>query len=168
MRGRAHRVFYGVRADGSRPAEDFLNELRRGEWLSDPDHDESHPWPDEEQPHDVSMLIAIIRNFADEGKPRGQTQVNFLEDGVWEFKRASKRVTFYDTDGNGSCVTLSRITDIRNAHRGEDDPMWRFPNFEQQLRLGYCFGKTGPATAPEDLQTSIDVKEEDLAYDRAA
>ncbi|NII42143.1 hypothetical protein E9228_002801 [Curtobacterium flaccumfaciens] len=161
-------MFYGVRADGTKPAEEFLADLRRGDWRDDPDHAASAGWPDEAQPGDRAMLVQIIRNFADDGKPRRAAQVNVLEEGVWEFKRASKRVTFWDTDGSGSCVTRSKIDDIENAHRGPDDPMWKFPDFEQQLRLGHCFGKTGERTDPQDIQVSIVVKEEDLSYDRAA
>ncbi|MBT1632368.1 hypothetical protein [Curtobacterium flaccumfaciens] len=161
-------MFYGVRTDGTVPAQEFLKELSSGNWRADPDHENSHPWPDEAQPRDRALLVQIIRNFANEGAPRSDRQVNVLEDGVWEFKRASKRVTFWDTDGSGSCVTYAKVADIADAERGAQDPMWKFPNFESQLRLGHCFGKTGERTTQLDIQESIAIKEEDLSHDRAA
>jgi hypothetical protein len=109
-----------------------------------------------------------IQKFAENGVPESPRHINVLEGGVWEFKRASKRVTFYDTDGNGNCLTLRYVRVRSDAHRGSDDEMWRYPNFERQLRLGHCFGKTAARTDDADIEESIAVQEEDLTYDRAA
>jgi hypothetical protein len=146
----------------------MLADLSKGLWLEDTDHLDGEPWPDEYQSTDKSELVQIIASFADEGKPRSRRHVNALEDGIWEFKRGVKRVTFFDTDGKGTFVPKGLLRDVQDSSRGEYDSMWMYPFFETQLRLGHCFAKDGATTHPEDIEAAIQIREEDLAHDRAA
>ncbi|WP_146240653.1 hypothetical protein [Curtobacterium sp. MCPF17_011] len=168
IHGAVHKVWFSVREDGSQPAQEFLATLSRGTWEADPDRQDGDPWPDEAQPNDRAVLVRIITAFANKGVPDSTRQVNDLEDGLWEFKRAAKRVTFYDTDGKGACVTHERVGSRAEGHRGESDEMWQYPIFAEQIRLGFCFGKTGRYSGDDNIDEAIEVKEEDLAYDRAA
>ena len=166
IRGRAHLVCFSVRSDSSEPAKEMLRQLSAGEWRPDTDHEPEDAWPDERQATDRTMLLQIIRNFAEQGKPTTRSSVNSLNDGLWEFKRGAKRMTFYDTDGRGTRHTKELINDIADADR--DDSMWRYPTFDRQLRLGHCFAKSGPKTDPKDIDEAHEVREEDLEHDRAA
>lgn len=167
VRGAKHRVFLAIRSDGLAPAETFFEALRRGEWRSDTDHPEDEGWPDSRQADDRVVLLRVINHFATTGTVTSRANINNLEAGVWEFKRASKRVTFYDTDGFGNSGDRKPNRDAAECTRS-GDPFWHVPDFDPQLRLGWCFPKSGDRASSEDIQESLMVREEDLAHDRAA
>lgn len=164
--GRIHLICFSVRTDRTKPAEEMLRQLATGEWRDDTDHAPAAPWPDEHQASDRHLLLQMIRNFADEGKPRTRTSVNTLGSGVWEFKRGVKRITFYDTDGSGTKHIKAFCMDFATADRQDD--MWKYPNFDKHLRLGHGFAKDGQTTKQDDIDEALAVREEDLEHDRAA
>lgn len=154
-----------MRSDGATsPAATALDELRQG-WLKpDPDHVEGDPWPDEEQPADYFKLMAMLRSLCSKGVPTHSRAVNDLEEGIWEFKVASKRFTFYDTDGAGTYTKKYRIRSIEDADYRDD--YWWFPVFDHVIRLGHVFVKTGRYADGDDIDESLNIREEDVAHDR--
>ena len=167
VQGSKHVVFCAMREDGSQPASEMFDQLAAGEWRADSDHEEGDRWPDERQASDRLALLRIMSYFADHGTVLSRTHINDLDDGVWEFKRARKRVSFFDTDGAGETGYRARNTRQEQCSRVED-PFWHIPDFHHQLRLGHCFAKTSTQTDKNDIYESIRTREEDLSHDRAA
>ncbi|WP_147918113.1 hypothetical protein [Ruania zhangjianzhongii] len=157
-------AFYDVEcartADGSEPAGQFLDELKKGMWDGDPNDPDR---PSDEQIYDYPAILAVLKHVATVGEPPHARAVNYLERGVWEFKRAAKRLSFFDTPGDGTYTERPKILDRTN---GIESVYWWFPNFDHQLRLGHCFAKLGEKALPQDVQRSLDVREEDLTYDQ--
>lgn len=96
VRGQFHQVDCAVRKDGRAPAAQFLDALKKGVW----DHDE-RSGPLDEQISDYHWFLNAIRHWANTGEPVYRDAVKVLQDGVWEFRHGDKRLTFFDTDGNG-------------------------------------------------------------------
>jgi hypothetical protein len=133
--GGAYVVHCAVRTDGSSPADAFLEALKANSLGDDP---EQGLEPDE-QLHVYAWFIKAIRHFADTGEPLHSGAINYLSDGIWEFKRRNKRITFYDTDGVGGYTRKARIENFADADvPGE---FWRIPNFDTAIRLGHSFMK---------------------------
>lgn len=84
-----HHITCGVRSDGTSPARDFWEKLSRGEWEEDP---LSPTIPDDEQVKDRDALRHKMRFLAEQGEPERATDVNLLQNGVWEFKHGNKRI----------------------------------------------------------------------------
>ena len=113
-----------------------------------------------------AIVRAAFQLFADMGYPNNQyCTVNELQDGVWEFKLGRVRVSFYDTDGRGSYNAKRRVISIVDSEF-PDEEFWWLPLFDEDLRLGHCFGKTTQRTEDEDISETLRVREEDLAHDR--
>lgn len=161
-RGKFHNVCFAVRADGTEPARAFLEALRRGIWEPDPDAEEI---PCDEQIRDCDWFFAAIRHWAKTGEPQYTRAVNDLEDGVWEFKHGAKRLSFYDTDGQGGYTAKLRIQDSEDAIPGD---FWDIPYFDREIRLGHAFPKVSQMTTPFDIDETLQVREEDLEHDRPA
>lgn len=161
-KGEQHDIYCALRADGSCPAGEFLDALKSGTWEPDPDADEL---PSDEQVHDRDFFLNAIRYWARYGEPVYTHAVNDLDDGIWEFKRGAKRLSFYDTDGQGGYVPKLRILDIADSEAPDSDH-WQIPIFDEIIRLGHAFPKVGQKTTPEDLERVEEVREEDLARDR--
>lgn len=143
------------------PAAAFLEELSQGMWLDDPD---GADLPDDVQIRHFDKLLTWFQLLADEGVPPYRTAVNSLDDGVWEYKLGAKRVSFFDTPGDGSFAPKGRLTDP--ALTTNDDEYWWFPTFDEFIRLGHPFPKMGQKTTPHDIRMTLLVREEDLAHDR--
>lgn len=159
--GECHDVHCAVEADGeTMPASEFLDALAGGVWEPDPDGGEERP--DDEQIRDHAVLLHMVQVLADEGIPVHQRAVNDLDDGIWEFKRGAKRLTFFDTPGDGSFDPKLRV----ETNTAEDDEFWWFPYFDRYIRLGHAFPKTGQKAELHDLASSQRVREEDLAHDQ--
>lgn len=160
--GDCYVVECAVRADGSSPAEEFLRALRENSLPDDPEQGFA-----DEQVGVYAWFLRVIQNFADTGEPWHKGAVNYLTDGIWEFKRRNKRITFYDTDGEGGYTRKPRIDDSREA---DVDPnqndFWWFPNFDENIRLGHSFLKEGQETPSDDLIAAEEVRKEDLKHDR--
>ncbi|GJF08915.1 hypothetical protein NGTWS0302_33040 [Mycolicibacterium cyprinidarum] len=157
VRGQCHVVDCAVRSDGSAPAGDFLDALKNSRW-------ESGDSPDE-QVDDYSWFLNAIRHWAKTGEPIYRNAVNALDDGIWEFKRGDKRLTFYDTDGHGGYIAKWRIRDHADAD-APDSTHWQIPNFDLLVRVGHAFTKRSEKTGASDLAAAADVREEDLSHDR--
>lgn len=160
-KGRLHEVHCAVRSDSSSPAGEFLDLLKDGMWEPDPD---AKSLPSDEQIRDHDWFLSAIRKWANDGEPFHNRAVNALDNGVWEFKRGAKRLTFYDTDGVGGYVEKRKIVDYADAECPESD-FWQIPMFDVLLRLGHAFPKVGQEATQDDLQISQDVRDEDLRHD---
>jgi len=157
-----YEVECAVRSDGSSPARQFLDELKKGMWSDDPDSDEI---PDDEQIKDYHRLIHVIRYVAAEGEPERARDVEYLRDGIWEFKVARKRLAFYDTDGEGSFVPKPKVR-RRDESPSPASPTWWFPTFDRVLRLANAWPKLGAKAEEVDMNEARDVREEDVSHDR--
>lgn len=160
VRGQMHEVDCAARRDGSCPAGEFLDALKKGTW----DHDDETCSADE-QLDEYSKFLYAIKYWANNGEPAYKEAVKSLDDGIWEFRYADKRLTFYDSDGKGSYTAKLPIRDYAEAD-APDSQYWQIPNFDHLIRLGHAFTKRTQKTTNSDLATSRTVREEDLAHDR--
>lgn len=145
--GEYFMVECAVRENGSSPAQDMLTQLQLG-MVDVPDF----PPPDDAQTKFYTDLLTFIQEVADGYEPRNGS-LNYLQDGIWEFKRETIRITFYDADGAG------------NSH-GHQNRIFLAHYFYPILRLGHSFVKTTEKTSPHDLQETFNVRKEDLNHDR--
>lgn len=105
-------------------------------------------------------FLASLRWLGRTGEiPRG-LWYNVLEDGIWEFKPANIRITFYDTDGLGG-------HEPKRAERSIVTKQVDWPSdLEEYLRLTTWFPKTTQKTPPGEIYKAKRVREEDLEHDR--
>lgn len=155
--GSCYEIACAVTADGTSPAEMALAELADNVW-PDPEAEEL---PDEYQTSMRKRLMAALERLAETGElPR--SMYNRLNDGIWEFKFATLRMSFFDTDGEGGWVPKLGTPSVITG------PHWLLPDdFDEFIRLGHTFGKSSQRTNPADLQRCAEVREEDVAYDKA-
>jgi hypothetical protein len=163
-KGRLHHVYCAIRADGSSPARHLLDALRSGNLPGDTDDADAGLEPDE-RVSDYQWFVKTIKHFAEEGEPPYRGAINYLRSGIWEFKHGTKRLTFYDTSGDGNCKQHGEIYNHADADEPESD-YWYIPNFDHELRLGHWFLKDSQTTAEKDLSDAEEVREEDLDHDR--
>ena len=157
VEGSHHIVEYAVRANGSSPASEALDELKKGMW-EDPDGD---TFPDKRQVSDRDRLLSLVKELAD-GYVLRRGSYNHLQDGMWELKVGPTRFTFYDTDGHGSSCTL--LPDQFDDYRGK--PRYEIPEeFGPIVRLGHVFSKSGEKAKKADIKMALQVREEDLSHD---
>lgn len=159
-KGDFHEVSCAIRRDGTVPAGEFLDALGAGTWEQDPDADEL---PSDEQLGDRHWLLNAIVYWAKYGEPQYQGAVNSLDDGIWEFRRGAKRLSFFDTDGRGGFEPKLRIRDSIDAEC--DGEYWWIPYFDPDIRLGHAFPKVTQMTTGFDLASCSAVREEDLEHD---
>lgn len=156
--GSCFEVSCAISADGTTsPASAVIDELSEGMW-ADP---EATELPDEYQPRLRTRLLAHVKQLAEEGD-LPPSAYNRLREGIWELKVESIRMTFYDTDGDGGWTP-------KNGERLDtwDGYRWDLPqDFDDYIRLGHCFPKTGQKTSEEDLNASCTIREEDVQHDR--
>jgi hypothetical protein len=166
VRGTKHLLYLAVDASGDSPAAQMIAEMRAGMWKPDADH--TGDWPDSAQPNDMSRFMSRLSRFSQSGVLEFRKQINRLDDGIWEFKYRTKRISFFDTDGLGTAFERPVNSDPSQCSRGATDPFWQVPDFERIIRLGHCFPKTGERTTKRDLRETKRIRKEDLAHDRAA
>lgn len=152
-----------VRADRSSPAVVFLQGLRGGVRREDPEH---RPPRDMEQIHDFHALIAKIEHVGFHGQPESRDDVNDLEGGVWEFRHGTRRLSYWDTPGNGTYDPKFRVDDIRTVSGAQPEDPWWYPDMDPYLRLGGGWDKDAQMAPPERIQEALDIREEDTAHDR--
>jgi len=116
--------------DGTSPAGEFLVTLSRGNWRSDPEHS---PPRDPEQIYDYARLLATIEHIGEEGCPQTGTSVNYLEDGIWEFKHGRRRLTYWDTPSDGTFTPKGKIDDRRTIVGPEFCDFWWYPQMDAYL-----------------------------------
>jgi hypothetical protein len=152
-----------VRTDGTAPAEEFLTTLAAGEWSADPHH---RPPGDAEQIHDYARLLAKMEHVGRHGMPDTSTSVEYLHSGVWEFKHGARRLTYWDTPGDGSFSPKPKLeaADQRTSVC-PDDGYWWYPDMDTCLRLGPAWPKTGQKAPPEGIEEATMTREEDCAHD---
>lgn len=164
--GELHEISCAVLQDGTSPAEEVLDLMSRGEWADDPD---SAELPPDAQIEDYDLFLAAMEYFADNGTPHvPQVKMNSLREGIWEFKIARKRFSFYDTDGKGSKFSPQKCRDRDQSVDPDDDFFWHVPNFERLIRVGHCFPKLGELTTEKQIQYTLQVRWEDLQHDGKA
>jgi hypothetical protein len=127
MRGQFHQVDCAVREDGRAPAGQFLNALKKGVWDQ---HEELGPL--DEQISEYHWFLNAIRHWANTGEPVYRDAVKALEDGIWEFRHGDKRLTFFDTDGNGGYTAKLQIRSHADAEAPDSEylayPLFRLPD----------------------------------------
>jgi len=153
-----------VRADGSSPAVEFWVTLQHGNWREDPRH---KPPRDPDQIYDWEQLWAKIAYVGREGCPPTGESVNHLDDGIWEFKHADRRLSFWDTPGDGTYVAKEKV-DRRVSEGPENCPFLWYPKMDRVLRLGCAWPKEGRLAPPERIEEAKAIREEDCAHDRDA
>jgi phage-related protein len=156
-----HEIELAVRADGSVPAHDFLRLLRTGNLPGDP---VDGKLPSDAQLSQYDRFLAACRYLAEYGEPKNRSDVNELEDGIWELRVATKRISWFDTDGRGGYEPKFWIRDNKDSLHPQMD-FWWFPDFDATIRLGHSFIKRTQRTEPADLQLSQQVRDEDVAHD---
>lgn len=159
-KGAFYDVECGIAADGSSPAALFLDRLREGMWDGDPNDTDR---PSDEQLYDYPRVIALVGYVARVGEPPHARAVNHLLSGIWEFKHGNKRISFYDTPGDG---TWTEKRPVRMPEEGSGGTYWWFPDFDEILRLGHCFAKQSQKARQEDVDRAVAVREEDIRYDQ--
>lgn len=156
--GAFYEVSCAVAADEvTAPSAQVLDELRSGMW-ADP---EAEVLPDEYQPRLRTRLLAHVTQLAQDGELPPHA-FNRLDDGIWELKVESIRMTFFDTDGAGNWTPkMGGRIETWDGHR------WDLPeDFDEYIRLGHCFAKEGQKTPPEHIEASCTMREEDVYHDR--
>ncbi|GID54358.1 hypothetical protein [Actinoplanes couchii] len=160
--GGCYVIECAVRGDGvTSPAASFLDHLSQGTWVEDPDFGDD--FPDDAQISDYDKILTFFQVLADEGEPCYAGAVNDLNNGIWEFKLGAKRLSFFDTPGDGSYKPKPRPATAADASRGK---YYWFPDFDEYVRLGHAFPKTGQRTTDDDLELTLRVREEDVEHDR--
>lgn len=154
--GDYHEVSCCLLEDGvSSPVTTLLDELNNGVWPEPNVTD----FPDEYQANYRSRLLAEIEHLCALGVPA--RDYDYLTEGIWEFKIAGLRVTFFDTPGDG---TYSPKVGERATASGPR--RFHFPDeFDEFVRLGHYFGKDTGKTRQEDLRSAKKIRKEDLAHD---
>jgi len=158
--GNVYLVECAVRADEiTSPVAHFLDQLKEKTWS--PESDDINPVQPDEQPTAYAWLVQKIAYFADEGDFPHVGNRNQLRNGIWEIKRWHIRITFFDTDGQGSYTP--KVTQRIYAGGGGYFPL---PVFDPFIRLGTVFIKTTQKTSHYELNLAEQIRKEDLAHDR--
>lgn len=161
--GEWHVVECAVRLDLTSPADEFLTALSQGMWSQDPDAEEL---PADAQLSDYDKFIVWCGMLADSGVPERRSAVNYLGHGIWEFKHGAKRLSYYDTPGDGTYTAKGKIRDRRTSDYADDDTWWWYPLFDRIIRLGHAFPKVSQEAAPADVAECRATRTEDLSHDR--
>ena len=161
VEGEHYVIECAVRADGvTCPAWEFLECLAKGMWAEDLD---ATSLPDDAQLEDRDKFLYFCYQLANTGEPAHGTAVNYLVNGIWEFKRGKKRLAFHDTPGDGT------YTPKLKGDGGEHTAAyryWWFPNFDEYVRLGHAFPKLDAQTEDFDIEEALAIRTEDLQHDR--
>lgn len=145
--GTHYSIECATRKDGSSPALSMLKQLAQG-MVRIPDI----PPPDTAQTAFLTDIMIFIKDIADGYQPRNGA-LNYLTQGIWELKRETIRITFYDTDGLGNSHTHSS-REFLNVE------------FYPILRLGHSFVKHSSKTSHEDINQALLTRKEDIDYDK--
>lgn len=112
-----------------------------------------------------AVLLNKITHLAKYGEPERKDDITYLQDGLWEFKVARKRLAFFDTPGDGTYEPKGKV-----AHRADSpDPdswAWWVPDFDQYIRLANYWPKIGEKAGQANIQEGRKIREEDLRYDK--
>lgn len=152
-----------VRGDGTSPAREWLDEMRAGTRTDDPRY---QPPEDPEQIYDYHRMVAKIEHVGMYGCPHVRADVGHLREGIWEFRHGTRRLSYWDTPGDGTYTPKGEIADRRSLPeaRQESDTWW-YPDMDAVLRLGCAWDKTGQLAPPEKITEACDIRMEDLRHD---
>lgn len=154
-----------VRADGSSPAQDYLRAMQAGARTEDPNY---RPPADPEQIHDYHKLKAKIEHLGYYGDPGAASEVNHLEDGIWELKHGVRRLTYWDTPGDGTFTPKPRIDDATTLPPDQQGrSWWWYPRMDAVLRLGCAWDKSGRTAPQEQIAEALEMRREDANHDLA-
>jgi hypothetical protein len=152
------------RSDRSSPGAAFCRSIAIGEWRTDPNFARS---PDPDQIQDWAKLLAKIEYVGKNGMPAKAGDVNFLKSGVWEFKHADRRLTYWDTDGEGHYAPKNKYQDIDERESAvPGGGYWWYPDMDAVLRLGCAWPKTEQKAPQHLVEEALDIREEDCTHDR--
>lgn len=163
-----YEVSFAIAADGSMPAQQALREMSEGVWVEDPEVDPEN-LPNDAQMDDYVYMLEELEYFAEFGYTSGgKFRINVLVGGLWEFKEGFKRLSFFDTDGQGTCSPKWWQQDPGYFPKDSGADPDLAPYLDYELRIGHCFGKPPETRKTEeaDKRTALKIMEEDLAYDR--
>jgi len=157
--GECHLIECAVAADGSAPALEFLNQLRKGVRETYPVDIDS-----DAQVQAYGIILARCEYLARYGEfaSRNRKHYNQLWDGIWELKHEELRLSFFDTAGDGTYSPKIAESDYwGNAPR--------LPIFDEFIRLGRGFPKprTMRWTPEAEIRFALRLREEDLEHDKA-
>jgi len=163
-RGSCHVIEHAIREDGTSPSHEFLVALKDKVWTADPDYE---TLPKDAQLGDYLLFLNDCNYLANHGYPERAKYVNVLDDGIWEFKHSKKRLSWYDTPGDGTYTPKAMIDRHEDAPPElRDHVAWWFPDMDRYIRLGHAFPKTGVMSGDLNIEATLAVREEDLTYDR--
>ena len=161
--GACYQIEAALLADGATaPALTFLSQMRKGQWRDDT---AVTKYPDTAQVAYYHKLLSGLKTFAEHDRIPYGGFVNYLTDGIWEFKLGTARLTFYDTAGDGICIAKPKIKDVREVQDPRPDYWW-LPRFDEFIRIGHYWSKDGQRAKPADIDRALQMREEDLAHDR--
>jgi len=159
-KGDEYEVACAVRADCvTSPVAEFLSALKEQTWAVVSDG--VAPLSPDEQVKAHSWLLAAIEHFANHCEFPHVGDRNQLMQGIWEIKHWDLRVSFFDTDGEGNYSP--KITERIHTGGGGYCPL---PDFDDYVRLGTVFIKVTAKTRKHEIDSAIQVREEDLEHDR--
>ena len=138
--------------------------MRRGARTEDPNH---NPPRDSEQVHDYYKMLAKIEHLGVYGEPQYRSDVKHLRSGIWEFRHGARRVSYWDTSGDGTYEPKVPVKDSRKVPQEELREFWWYPNMDCVIRLGCAWDKDGELAPPEKIVEALAIREEDAAHDRS-
>lgn len=99
--------------------------------------------------------------------PDTSTSTNYLVDGIWEFKHATRRLTYWDTPGDGTYRPKPKFdSDDERSTECPEGGYWWYPDMDAYLRLGVAWPKTEAQAPSEGIQAALETREEDCAHDQ--
>ena len=141
------------------PAKSLLDALAAGEW-ADP---LATKLPDDRQVSLRRRLYALFESIAETGEFWPRDACRPLENGLWEFKVTNLRLTFYDTDGEGTWD--NKIAETQFSWDGKK--YWELPeDYDQFVRIGHHFPKTDDLASQSDLDEAFRLRDEDTNHDK--
>jgi hypothetical protein len=163
-----YEISYAIDADGKMPAQEALRQMSEGIWTEDPEVD-AFKLPNDAQINDYAYMLQEMEFFAEYGYTSGgKFRINVLVRGLWEFKEGFKRLSFYDTDGEGHCNPKWWQAEPGHWNQDPGSDIDLAPVLDYELRVGHCFGKPPQTqkTEESDKKQALKIMEEDLAHDR--
>lgn len=157
------RVECAIRTDKSSPAVAFWDRLSRGDWADDPYF--TRP-PDDDQIHNAAKIFAKIEYVGQHGIPLNRSDINSLRDGIWEFRHHHHRLAYFDTPGDGTFAAKRRIRDRQTVDPEGADDFWWYPHMDAVLRLTNGWAKEDQLAPPEEIETALRIREEDVQHDK--
>ena len=114
--------------------------------------------------NDFFAIILIFEELLKRGRRPNNLAVNCLNEGIWEVKKFTARVTYFDVDSNGDHTPKEWNDDIRDLDPGDRDDDWQYPRLDEILRLATGFTKKTQRAPSREIENAKRVRKEDLAH----